>query len=147
MGKKQKKNILINLSCKKAQAGVEYMIIVGFITFAIISIFSLAIFYSGQIKDRIKLNQVENFAIQFVNSAESVFFAGEPSKTTIRLYLPEGVKNLELTSDHLIITVAVSSGENKRAYKSRVPIQGNISPGEGIKKLSLEAKEEYVLVS
>jgi len=47
----------------------------------------------------------------------------------------------------LIITTRISSGENKRVYNSRVPIQGNIGIGEGLKKLSLEAKEDYVLVS
>jgi len=132
---------------KKAQAGVEYMIILGFITFAITLVLVLAISYSGNIKDRVKLNQAENFATQLVNSAESVFFAGEPSKTTVRLYLPEGIQNIEIISDYLVITMKVSTGENKRAYKSRVPIQGNIAIGEGIRKLSLEAKEDYVLVS
>ncbi len=131
---------------KRAQAGVEYMIIVGFITFALTIVLGLAVFYSGQIKDRIKLNQMENFAIQLINSAESVFFAGEPSKTTIRLHLPEGVKNLEINSSYLIATIQLSSGENVRAYKSRVPIKGNLTSGEGIRKLTLEAKEDFVLI-
>ena len=86
---------------KRAQIGVEYMIIVGFVTFAIMSVLVLAIFYSGQIKDSIKLNEVENFVAQLISSAESVFFAGEPSKTTVRLYLPEGVESLEITPEYL----------------------------------------------
>ena len=143
----KKSTFSLNNLHNKAQAGVEYMIIVGFVTFIVISIFGLSIFYSSQTKDQIKLNQIENFAIQLINSAEAVFFAGEPSKTTLRLYLPEGVKNLEISTDYLIVTVGVSTGENKRAYKSRVPIQGNISSGEGIKKISLEARETYVQIN
>ncbi len=132
---------------KRAQIGIEYMIIIGFVTFAVLSVLSLAFVYSSQIKDRIRLNQVENFATQLVNSAESVFFSGEPSKATIRLYLPEGVENISIDSNYLVITTHTSSGENKQSFKSRVPIQGTISSGEGIKKLSLEAKEDYVLIS
>ena len=132
---------------KKAQTGIEYMIIVGFVTFAIISIFVLAIFYSGQIRDSIKLNYVENFAVQLISSAESVFFAGEPSKTTLRLYLPEGVQNIEINSNYIMIDVMVSSGLNKRVFNSRVPLQGNVAFAEGTKKITLEAKETYVLVS
>lgn len=132
---------------QKAQVGVEYMIIVGFVTFAIMSILVLAMFYSGQVKDKVKLNQVESFANQLLNSAESVFFAGEPSKTTISLYLPDGVKEINITSNYLVISVTTSSGENKRAYESKVPIQGTISTGEGIKKLTLEATNNYLLIS
>jgi len=132
---------------RKGQAGMEYMIIIAFVTFAIITVLILASVYSGQVKDRIKLNQVENFATQLIHSAESVFFAGEPSKATVRLYLPEGVKNVEITNDLIIITVSVSSGENKRGYDSRVPLNGTINAGEGIRKLTLEATEDYVSIS
>lgn len=132
---------------KKAQVGIEYMIIVGFVTFAIISILILAVVYSDKIKDRIRLNQVENFATQLLNSAESVYFAGEPSKSTIRLYLPEGVKEINIVSDHIVLTTRTSSGDNIRAFKSRVPLQGTISATEGIKKLTLEAKANYLEIS
>src|SRR3989344_1252201 len=124
---------------KKGQIGIEYMIVVGFITFAIMSILTLAFFYSDKIKDQIKLNQIESFATQVVNSAESVFFAGEPSKTTINLYLPAGVDSIVLNSDSLIITTRVTSGTNKRVFESKVPLSGSISVTEGLKKIILEA--------
>lgn len=130
---------------KKGQAGVEYLIIVGFVTFAIMSIIVLAFFYSDQIKDRIRLNQVENFASQLTSSAESVFHSGEPSKTTVRLYLPEGVQSVEITQDSVFITTTVSGGVNKRAFSSSVPLEdGTINSGEGIKKLTLTAQENFV---
>ncbi|MFH1585156.1 MAG: hypothetical protein ABIB79_00125 [archaeon] len=139
---------------KKGQVGIEYLIVVSFVTFAIVSTVILSFFYSAQIQDRIKLNQVENFAVQLTNSAESVFFAGEPSKTTVSLYLPEGVASIQVKCEgggdpfclvgesyFLMITVGTSSGEDVRAYESRVPINGTISPNPGTKKLILEAKE------
>jgi len=138
-----------NKSKKRGQIGIEYMIIVGFVTFAVISILTMAVFYSDQIKDKIKTNQAENFAIQLINSAESVFFAGEPSKVTVNLYLPEGIDSVQIdsTSNYVIITQQVSSGENKNAYKSRVPIQGTISATQGIRRLTLEAFDDYLLIS
>lgn len=134
----------INKRGKKAQVGIEYMIIIGFLTFAITAVLVFAIFYSDKIKDRVRLNQVENFAIQLLNSAESVFFAGEPSKTTVSLYLPDGVEDINIIQDYLVITTRTSSGDNVREFKSRVPINGSISAGEGIKKLTLEAKEDHL---
>lgn len=135
------------LFLKKAQIGVEYMIIIGFVTFAVLSVLSIAIIYSDKIKDRIRLNQIDNFGTKLVSFSEEVFFSGEPSKTTINLYLPEGVESIEIDQNYIIITTRTSSGENKRAYKSKVPIQGIINSGQGIKKISLEAKEDYLLIS
>ena len=132
---------------RSGQVGVEYMIIIGFVTIAIMSILVLAYFYSNEIKDRIRLNQVENFAAQLVSSAESDFFQGEPSKTTVRLYLPEGIEAVTLDQYNLIITTRTSSGQNIRAFSSDVILNGTISSGEGIKKLALEAKPTYVQIS
>lgn len=132
---------------KKGQVGIEYMIIVGFVSFAVIAILLLAFFYSGQIKDSIKLNQAENFAEQLIGSAESVFFAGEPSKTTISLYLPENVDSIVITNDYVTITMRLSTGQNIRSYDTRVPLQGSITTSEGIKKLTLTATETNVVIN
>jgi hypothetical protein len=131
---------------KKSQIGTEYLIIVGFVTFAIISVLAIAYIYSNQIKDKIKLNQVESFADQVVSSSESVFFSGEPSRTTVELYLPEGVNSIGLNSDSLIVNTSVSSGNNVRVFDSKVPLNGTISVSEGKKKLSLEATQSYVQI-
>jgi len=132
---------------KRGQAGVEYMIIIGFVTFAILTILILSFLYSGLIKDMIKLNQVESFALQLINHAESVFFSGEPSIATIRLYLPQGVENITILNKDVVITTMTSSGRNIRAFESNVPLQGTISPTEGIKRIILTAKSDHVLIS
>jgi hypothetical protein len=135
------------MSLKRGQVGIEYMVIVGFITFAIMAILALAVYYSEETKDRIRLNQVENFAVRIINNAESVFFSGEPSKLTLKPYLPEGVKNIQIIEDSLVFTIKTSSGDNVVSYKSKVPIQGTISSGEGIKKIILEAQDNYLQIT
>lgn len=132
---------------KKSQIGTEYLIVVGFVTFAIISILAIAYIYSDQIKDQIKLNQVESFANQIVGSSESVFFAGEPSKTTIELYLPDGVQSISLNPDSLIVNTSVSTGDNLRVFESKVPLNGTISISEGKKRLILEATQADVQIT
>lgn len=125
----------------RGQVGMEYMILIGFVTIAVTSILVLAFVYSDRISDRIRLNQVGNFGIQLINSVESTFFSGEPSKTTVRLYLPEGVESIVVDSseDSIVFTVRTSSGNNVVAYGSRVPIQGVITNTPGIKELVLVA--------
>lgn len=132
---------------KRAQAGVEYMIVIGFVTLAILTILLLANTYSGLIKDRLKINQLETFSVQLVNHAESVFFSGEPSITTVSLYLPAGVQDITVNSDAIISTISTSTGTNIRSFSSRVPLQGTIRIGEGVHSIKLEAKSDYVLIT
>src|SRR3989338_4478909 len=118
---------------KKGQISTEYLIIMGFVTFLIISVLGVAFIYVSQIKDNLKVNQVNNFANKIVNSAETVYFAGEPSKITILLYLPQGVKSIATTSSNeLTIEILTDSGTNVISYTSSVPITASgITTTEG----------------
>ncbi|MBS3085587.1 hypothetical protein J4225_02780 [Candidatus Pacearchaeota archaeon] len=131
---------------KRSQAGIEYLIVVGFITFAIMSLFAISYVYSSMTQDKIRINQVESFVNQLINSAESVFFAGEPSETQISLYLPNGIKSIQINSNNILIVISTSSGDNVREYASRVDLQTTtgISTSEGVKKITLKARENYV---
>ncbi|MBU0894694.1 MAG: hypothetical protein KKF48_00325 [Nanoarchaeota archaeon] len=132
---------------KKAQVGIEYMIVISFVTFAVMSVLVIAMFYSDKIKDRIKLNQVESFFTQLLNSAESVFFSGEPSKTSISLFLPAGIGEITIYDEYILVVTSTSSGDNREIFRSDVPIQGTISITEGTKKLVLTAYENYLDIS
>lgn len=132
---------------KRAQTGTEYLIIVGFVTFAIMAIVVIAFTMSNNTKDKLKMNQIESFANSLIGSSESVFFAGEPSKVTVTLFLPEGANNVTINPYEVIIEFDSSTGKNSRVFGSRVPLSGTISGGEGAKNLVLEAKEDYVLIT
>ncbi len=131
---------------KKAQTGIEYVIVFSFVTFVIITVSGLAYVYSGLSKDKIKVNQGEALATEVINAAESVFFAGEPSATRISVVVPKGVINISVVTEGIEIVSSTSSGNNLRFFESRVPLQGNISSGEGRRTINIQAKDTYVLV-
>src|SRR4030042_1202089 len=79
---------------KHSQISFEYLIIMGFIIFVIIGVLGVALFYSGAIKDRIKITQMTDCANKIISTAESVFYSGYPSRATINCYLPEGIQNV-----------------------------------------------------
>ncbi len=135
----------------RAQVSIEYLIIVGFVTFVVIAIIGIAFFYSGTIKGRINENQVGNYANKIIATAESVYYAGEPSRATITSYLPESVKDIEVVENNLVITFSTSSGMNVIAYQSNVPITesavSRLSPSKGLKKIVVIAEENQVVIS
>lgn len=132
---------------KRGQISTEYLIIVGFVTFVVIAILGIALTYTAQIKDTIKMTHIENFANKLISSSESIFFAGEPSRIEITGYIPEGVTDIQIIGKEVVFNVSTSSGDNVRAFTSKVDLEGTISPSSGVKKLQLTAKEDKVVIS
>ena len=135
------------MECKRAQISMEYMVVIGFVTAVVIVLFGLAFFYSNTLEDQIKDRQLEDFAHKIISSAESVYFSGEPSKTTVNAYLPRGVSKIEIEENQIEFYFEISSGQNIRAYQSDVPITGEISSEFGTKVILLSAEADSVLIS
>ena len=133
---------------RNAQVSMEYLIIMGFVTTMIIIILGIALTYTGSIQDNIKVTQVNNFANKVISSAESVFYYGEPSKSTISAYLPEGVKEIQIVNEitesenAMFITISTSTGLNKIGFSSEVPINGTLTISPGIKRIEISADDE-----
>ena len=132
---------------RRGQAGIEYLIGVGFVTFSVLTVFLLSNYYSGLTKDKIKVNQMDSFFNQLINNAETVYFSGEPSQTTINLFLPSGVSSISISNQSILVHIESSTGENIKLYSSRVPLQGNLTNIDGTKTMTILAREEYVLIS
>ncbi|MFA5174470.1 MAG: hypothetical protein WC438_04790 [Candidatus Pacearchaeota archaeon] len=132
---------------KKSQVSIEYIIIMGFVTIVIIGLLGIAFVYSGSIKDRLKMTQINNFGNKIISTAESVFYYGEPSKATISVYLPENVEQIEISENTLFITYQGSSGIDKIAFSSEVPIEGTLNSISGVKKIEIIAEESRATIS
>ncbi|HKL24488.1 MAG TPA: hypothetical protein VJ912_04075 [Candidatus Nanoarchaeia archaeon] len=132
---------------KKGQVGVEYLIIIAFITLAVSTTLIIAQFYIGASKTSIKENQIENFANKIIESSESVYYSGEPSKTTIEVFLPDNLKNITLSGNELIVEYSITSGISKRAFQSNVPLNGSIKKEQGIRKIIIQAKKDFVIIN
>lgn len=132
---------------KRGQISIEYLIVVGFITTIVIGLLSLSYFYASGVRDQIKVSQIKTFAEKIIAEAERVYYAGEPSKTTITAYLPPGISSLYVAEQNLIISVRLSSGIATTGYTSNVPINVSIDPSEGVKEITITAQSDRVLVS
>jgi len=131
----------------KAQISIEYLIIISFITFLIMSILAVAFFYAGNISDRIKMDQVQSYANKIISSSESVFYAGKPSKVLINAYLPIGVEGIEILNKDIVFNVTTNSGTTRIAFSSKVPLSGTLSNWEGVKAINITAGDDYVTIN
>jgi uncharacterized protein (UPF0333 family) len=132
---------------RKGQISTEYLIVVGFVVFLVLGILGVAFFYTSITNDQIKVSQVSNLANKIVSSAESVFYAGEPSKLTINGYLPVGVNRFDINSNEIVIGISTSSGITVMSFSSNVPLSGSISPTNGVKRIEIIAGQNNVSIS
>lgn len=132
---------------RKAQISIEYLIIISFITFIIISILGIAFFYAENITDKIKMDQVQSYANKIISSSESVYYAGKPSKVLINVYLPQGVEGIQVLNKDILFNVTTNSGITVIAFSSKVPLTGTLSKGEGVKAVNIVAEEDRVTLS
>jgi len=132
---------------RKAQIGTEYLILVSFIVFLVITFAGISLLYSVKIRDTIKFSQLEKFSDKIISSAESVFFSGEPSKVTITVYLPEGVQSIVISGKDMIYDIETNSGVSKIAYSGNVIMEGTISSNQGIKRLEIASSSDKVIIS
>jgi hypothetical protein len=135
---------------KTAQSSMEFLILMGFLTFVIIGILGIGYFYSGTINDRIKSTQISNFVNKITSTSEIVFYSGEPSKATISVHLPEGISDIEIINDTIIVTYHLTSGQNKASFSSDVPIieipAKEITASSGLKILTITANQTHALI-
>jgi hypothetical protein len=148
---------------KRGQISFEYLMIMGFVVFIIMVLLGIALSYSTSISDRLKVVQIENFAKKIVASSETVFYAGSPSRSTILVDLPEGVKNITVPEPldangygtGILIRYNTAGGLTTSFYESNVPIKiiangcdvgvgNNLCPHKGTRNIVLQAEDEGV---
>lgn len=134
---------------KRGQISLEYIIVVAFVMFAVIILLGISLFYASGVQDQIKVNQLSTFAEKIISSAESVYYAGEPSKVTITAFLPKGVTNFQTNSNSLIFTFVTTTGTSINAFESNVPLDNGftLSLNEGVKRISITAGGDRVYVA
>lgn len=136
----------------RGQVSIEYLIVVGMVIFFVISMMGVAYYYSNNIKDQMRMTQLQNFMNKVITSAETVYYSGEPSKVTINAYLPAGVNYLNVFSgcNGLYVKFQISSGENIQCFESNVNIEiyaaNPITITEGLKRISIIAENDKVVM-
>ncbi len=126
---------------------MEYLIIIGFV--AIITIPLVIIFqqHSKQTSEEISSTEIYQISKRISDAAETVYYLGKPSKTTMKVYFPPGINSVSILNHEIVFTMAIQGGENEIVIYSPVNVSGNVTTHQGIHYLSVENKGGYVWVS
>src|SRR3989338_2716690 len=132
---------------KKSQISVEYMMIIGFVTLMTIP---LILIYHSFVQDsstEITSTQVQQIAQKIAGAAESVYYLGEPSQTTLKVNMPSNVVSADLSAGYeVVFRVKTTSGTSDIVQNSPVNITGSLPTAEGLYTITIKAKSGHVEV-
>jgi len=136
------------IKTSKAQISVEYMIIMGFV--AVISIPLIIIYYdyTAASNEEIISRQILNIAQKVVDTAESVYYLGEPSQTTLKVYIPSHISEATIEQEtEIVFKMRTQTGITDIVQVSSVNITGSLPATQGIFYITVKAEGGKVSVS
>jgi len=121
----------------KAQISMEYMIIIGFVIFAILVPAFLILFSStnNSVSSSVNTQKINDLGKGLTDDAKKMYYLGIYSKETSKYEVPVNVKDMfvlrinDLNRDYYYFGVYVDDGRNPKVYTflSDVPLTSDLS--------------------
>ena len=132
---------------RKGQFATEYLIIAGFMLFALLG--GIYLFYTSSPPRESVDAQIQLLGNTLTDTAHDVYFIGKPSKVTLEVIFPGGLRNLTVNPaepKELIIQYDnPQGGIAEKVFLSRVRLATNVNLlGRGRREMVLEAKQDTV---
>lgn len=135
------------MSRGKGQISVEYMMIIGFVTVITIPLIIIYQTFNEDSNAEINSAQVEQVAKNVVDTSESMFYLGEPSQTSIKVNIPDGVKAVKVGNNEIAFNLTVGSGTAEIVRTSAVNITGSLPSEKGTYTITIKAYSNNVSIS
>ncbi|MBN1502431.1 hypothetical protein JW930_02725 [Candidatus Woesearchaeota archaeon] len=133
---------------KRSQTAIEFLTIFGFAFLMIIPVVIIFQTQTVDTKDALASNQIRNIEIKIVDKAEAMYYFGAPSKTTLRVYFPENIEEVEI--NNRIILFRYRAAENtlqEVVHTSLVNLTGTLSAESGLHIIEIEALGDSVSIA
>jgi hypothetical protein len=131
---------------KRGQTSTEYLMIVGFSLFIITL---LMVVYGQQSTDQrmdLTYSQINKIGNTLIDTAEGLYFRGEDVRKNVKIYMPSNVQNITVYNTSLVFNVKAGQGISQMDFPSNVILDGNLSPIQGVKIITVTTKPGFVCI-
>lgn len=138
---------IVVLSGRRAQVSMEYLVIVGFVAVIVIPMILIFYTYADRTEDEIISNQIQKIGLKIGDSAEAMYYLGEPSRTRIRTYFPKNINNITVGNNEITFIMHAKEGEDHIVIYSSVPIEGELDHHAGYHNINIRSRGSYVEIT
>jgi len=132
---------------KKGQVAMEYVIIISFILVVTVPLLFISYTHSQDINELIASNQVDKISKKIIDSAESVYYLGSPSKTTIKVYMPKNIESITINNNELVFTMHTSQGSDEIVRYTSINITGDLMTSQGLRHIEIRSMGNLVNIT
>ncbi len=131
----------------RGQTSMEYLLVVAFAFFLLIPIILITMSQSARFSSDVTAAQVQKIGNELLDTINSVYYSGPPTKRTLKLYFPNGINNLAFEQSRIVFTVQGTGTTYEYALYAATNISGTIKPFSGIHTITITAGDTYVNVT
>ncbi len=130
-----------------AQVSMEYLVIVGFVAVIVIPMLVIFYAYTDSTEDEIVSNQVQKIGLKISDSAEAMYYLGEPSRTKLRAYFPKNINNITIGNNEVVFYVRTKEGVDHVVIYTPVAVQGSLDAHSGYHNINVQSRGSYVEIT
>ncbi|MFA5246492.1 MAG: hypothetical protein WC408_01215 [Candidatus Micrarchaeia archaeon] len=108
----------------RGQSALEQLLISGLAIGIVALFFAIAMNYAS---DSIRIAQARDAVDKIASASDYVHSLGNGAKTTVKIYLPEGVRLINMTGNRVHMRVALPSGDTDIYSTTNAPLRGTLS--------------------
>lgn len=87
----------------KGQFAVEHLLVIGIGIMIMIPVINMFYTYSTEQTNEMKVDQIIKIAHHIIDSSESVYYMGAPSKRTLEEQFPSGIRDIEIIDNEFLV--------------------------------------------
>jgi hypothetical protein len=126
---------------------MEYITIVGFVFVLLIPLMFIYYDQRGDTNDAINSNHAFKIGKSIADSAETVFYLGEPSRTILKLNFPPRIEAISISGYEIVLQMATTNGRDDIVIPTGVNVTGSLSVHNGIHNVVITARGDYVEIT
>ena len=128
----------------KSQISVEYLMVMGFAALMTVPLMVVYYTYTADSTDAVAAGQSLQIARRIVDSAESVYYLGKPSQTTLKVNFPDKIDSINLSNREVVFNVKTRVGMAEIVQVSAVNLSGSLPTGQGLHVITITADDGFV---
>jgi hypothetical protein len=126
---------------------MEYLLITGFVFLILAVILVVSYSQSATFTREVTSSQIQKVGNQIVDAANAVYYAGPPTKKTLKLYFPELINNVTISNTALNFNVQGAAGPSEYSISAATNMTGSLRNFAGIHVISVQAQNGIVNIT
>ncbi len=107
----------------KGQFAVEHLMVIGIGILLIIPVVNMLYSYSSHQTDELGMAQISNIGNQIIDSSETIYYLGQPSRITLEENFPDQINEIKILGNRELVFY-VGSKNSSYPFLSNVRIDG-----------------------